>query len=265
MAWLSGAARPGRERRIWRSIGTLSGVLVVLVGAGQTWSGLVRQSAVRPASYPSGVTALELDVQNASVSVTATDKDHVTVQQVEHWTVSRPVVTRTVVDNTLRISARCPQVLGISEPSCSVGLDIGAPLATAVTLTSSSGDTRIRGLAGDLSLRSYSGSIQLDDVSGRIAARLTSGSISGTNISSAEVQAAVTSGSVDLGFAAPPRSTALNCSSGSLTVRLPPGSTYRLNVAGPSDVNPALNDPTSPNSIVATCGSGHTGLGYTSG
>lgn len=205
------------ERRIWRGVGTLAGAAVILFGVGQTWTTLVRQDSVRPERYPSSVTALELDLQGASASITATGDDRLAVLQSERWTLSRPKISSVVVGNTLRISARCPQVLGINEPSCSVGLDIGAPPSTAVTVKTTSGDTRIRGLSGDLSLRTTSGSIVLDDVSGRLAAQLTSGSLSAQHVSSAEVQAHATSGSVDLQFAAPPQRLAVTATSGSIT------------------------------------------------
>ncbi|WP_329564033.1 DUF4097 family beta strand repeat-containing protein [Kitasatospora sp. NBC_01266] len=260
----SGTGR-GSERRIWRGVGTLAGAVVILISAGQTWTSLVRQSSVHPTLYSSRITALELDLQDANATISPALDNRLAVQQSEHWTVGKPVVTPKVEGHTLRISTRCPQVLGITEPSCSVGLDIAAPPGTAVTIKSTSGDTRIRGLTGALSLRSYSGSIELDDVSGRIAAQLTSGSLTGQHLTSTQVQAAVTSGAVDLQFAAPPHAVALACTSGSLHAGLPPGSTYRLNVSGSSDVDPALTDPNSPNTISAFCGSGNTSLGFAPG
>ncbi|MCX4749108.1 DUF4097 domain-containing protein [Kitasatospora sp. NBC_01287] len=260
------SAGPGpRERQVWRQVGTLAGAVVVLLGAGQTWTSLVRQAAVRPDPYPSSITALELDLQDSTANIDATTQGHVAVRETEHWTVSRPQVTRTITDHTLRISARCPQLLGVSEPACSVDLDIAAPPGTAVAIRSNSGATRIRGLSGALSLRTNSGSIELDGISGRVDAQLTSGSINGQRLASAEVQAAVTSGSMDLGFAAAPRTLALACTSGSINVGLPPGSTYRLNTSGSADTDPALIDPASSNSITAVSGSGHTSLGYATG
>ncbi|WP_329583835.1 DUF4097 domain-containing protein [Kitasatospora sp. NBC_01250] len=261
-----GEPRPqGAERRAWRVVGTLAGAAVILFGAGQTWTSLVRQTSIRPDRYPSTVTALELDLQNASATVTAGGDDQIAVQQAERWTVRQPQISRVVVGNTLKISARCPKVLGIDEPSCSVDLDIGAPASTAVTVRSTSGDTRIRGLSGDLSLRTTSGSFQLDDVSGRLAAQLTSGTLNAQRVSSAQVQAHTTSGSLNLQFVAPPQDLSVTATSGSLTAGLPPGSTYRVNVRGSADTNPALNDSASARSITASVGSGHASLDYTAG
>ncbi|MFF7632066.1 DUF4097 family beta strand repeat-containing protein [Kitasatospora sp. NPDC008050] len=260
------ADRPGGgERRAWRVVGTLAGAGVLLFGAGQTWTSLVRQTSIRPNLYPSTVTALELDLQNANATITAGGDDQLSVQEAERWTVSQPQISRVVVGSTLKISARCPKVLGINEPSCSVELDIGAPASTAVTVRSTSGDTKIRGLSGDLSLRTTSGSIELDKVSGRVAAQLTSGSLTAQRVSSAQVQAHTTSGSLDLQFAAPPQSVSVTATSGSVTAGLPPGTTYRLNVHGSADLDPALNDSNATRSITASVGSGHTSLGYTTG
>ncbi|MGF1426029.1 DUF4097 family beta strand repeat-containing protein [Kitasatospora sp. LaBMicrA B282] len=258
-----------RERRIWRSVGTLAGAAVVLFGAAQTWTSLVRQGAVHPQTFPN-VTALELDLQDASTTIRATPGGPerggaVSLRQSEHWTVSRPQITVMTINHTLRISARCPQVLGITEPSCSVGLDIDAPPSTAVTVKSTSGDTTIHDLSGSLNLHTNSGSIELDGVSGRVNAQLSSGSLTGQRLASSAVQAVTTSGSVDLQFAAAPRTLALTCTSGSLNAGLPPGSQYRVNVFGPADVDPQLNDPGAANSITASCGSGYTNLGFAAG
>lgn len=175
----------------------------------------------------------------------------------------KPQISSVVVGNTLKISASCPRVLGINEPSCSVGLDIGAPASTAVTVKSTSGDTRISGLSGDLSLRTTSGSIELEGVSGRLAAQLTSGKLTARRVSSAEVQAHTTSGGWTCGSphrrtawrSPPPRARSARC------CRM--GSTYRVNVHGPADVDPALNDTNSTRSITASVSSGHSTLGYT--
>ncbi|MFE9423467.1 DUF4097 family beta strand repeat-containing protein [Kitasatospora sp. NPDC006697] len=246
------------EYRRWRVIGVVATVLLVLLGAGQAWRALAQQDGSENFRYTQRITALDLDLQNASARISPGLDGDVVVGLATRWTVDRPVVTREVVGQKLRITVRCPDVFPVSTP-CSSSLTIGVPVQTSVTVRGSSADTKIVGLSGDLNLHAGSGSFELDDVTGKVAAQVTSGSVKGKGLASRQVQAQVTSGSADLSFISPPDSVSLSAGSGEVTAVLPRDSTYRIAVStgsGGSDIDSGLQDASSPRTITATADSG---------
>ncbi|GAA1215884.1 hypothetical protein GCM10009665_02110 [Kitasatospora nipponensis] len=254
------------EARRWRSLAVAVLAIVALLGGGQAWFLLGEQeSRSAPTRYPASVTSVELDLQDASASVRGNQAGELTVVEQSVWLLNRPQVQQTVVGHTLRISAHCPRVMGIAAPGCSATLELRVPSATAVTLRTTSGQAAISDLTGNLSLRGTSGRIALDNDSGRIAAHLTSGQLVGRYLGATVVQAAATSGSLDLEFAATPDEVTLSTTSGEARVAVPPNSHYRVLStlgSGSSDIDPALMDPRSPHAITMTAGSGYLTAGF---
>ncbi|GAA1971873.1 DUF4097 family beta strand repeat-containing protein [Kitasatospora viridis] len=250
--------------RRWRAVGVVAAVLLTLTGAGQTWRALAQQDRSDGYRYPQ-ITALDLDLQNASTQVTPSVSGEVEVSQSTHWTVSQPVVKREVVDGRLKISVRCPEVFPIGAPNCRTNLTIGVPADTKVSVRGSSADTAITGLTGELNLHATSGTFALSDDTGRVTAQVTSGSVTGRGLSSSQVQAQVTSGSVNLTFISAPEVVALSAGSGSVRALFPQGTTYRVAVStgsGGSTVDRQLQDPASQRSVTATADSGSVTLKY---
>ncbi|MDH6138834.1 hypothetical protein P3T35_000823 [Kitasatospora sp. GP30] len=251
------------EYRRWRAVGLLAAALLMVLGAGQTWHLVAQQAGVTNYVYQSQVTALELTLENATARIMPSPDGAVTVNQIDHWTLSRPRITRELDGTVLKIAMHCPGVVPIGSMGCAATFDIRVPSTAAVTLKGSSTDTTISGLSGDLNLSATSGSFQLTDVSGRLTAQVTSGSVTGSGIASAEASARVSSGSADLTFAAAPHRLTMAAASGSLRAALPRGTGYRLAVAigsGGRDVDPALDNPSSTSSITASADSGSVTL-----
>lgn len=254
-----------RERRIWRRLGGLLLAALLVAGAGQAWTAMAEQNDSVPSAFPGSITALDLDLEAGSATITGGSENAVTVRQDLNWTLRRPQVQQTVSGHTLRISVHCPAVLGIGQPGCGAALEIRVPPATAVTARITSGQTTVTGLSGDLSLRATSGEVDLNKVSGRIAAKVSSGRIAGTNLTSANVRAEVNSGEVALGFATAPDDVTLISSSGSISANLPPDTHYNLTTHGKADFDPGLVDPQSPHTLRVSAGSGSATLGYRAG
>ncbi|MDH6131701.1 hypothetical protein P3T37_001075 [Kitasatospora sp. MAA4] len=258
----------GPEGRAWRIVGGVVAVLLLMTGAGEAWAVLVEQNTTVPTHYSASVTAVELDLPDGSLNVTAGPDDGLTVSQHLNWMLSRPSVEQSLVGRTLRIKVRCPRILGIGEPACDVGLDLQVPPTTAVTVRMTSGYGRISGVSGDLSLHATSGELDLNGVSGQVSADVTSGLVKGTDLAAAQVEASATSGRVELGFSRAPDQLALTASSGSVSAVLPRGSTYRLttrSTSGSPEIDPALSDPQSSRTITATTTSGDLSLTSPSG
>ncbi|MFI9273742.1 DUF4097 family beta strand repeat-containing protein [Kitasatospora sp. NPDC052896] len=259
---------PQLEQRVWRPAGLVLAVLVILIGAGQAWGALTEQTESEPTQVLGPISALDLDLDDASARISPGAEGQVGIQQNLDWTFRRPVVEQTLIGRLLRIKVRCPSILGVGEPTCSVALSINVPRATAVTVRLSSGSAKVSGLSGELSLRSSSGSIELDGDSGRISAHSTSGQIQGQGLTSQDVETTLTSGQLSLGFTAPPARVAVSATSGEADLTVPPGSTYRVTThtasGGGVDRDPGLDDPQSSRSITVSTTSGHASLAYSS-
>jgi hypothetical protein len=257
------------ERRLWRGLAVLVAGAAVLAGTVEGWAVMVEQRSVSaPVRYTEPITGVELDLQNTGATVTAGPDHEVTVGQTTRWLLRRPQVERSLVGQTLRITVRCPQVAGIGDPGCGSDLSVTVPSATAVRVTASSGTAKVVGLSGPLALRATSGALELDGDSGRIVAQVTSGDLSGRNLAAPELQAAASSGSLDLHFTEPPQRVALAARSGSINLGVPQGDTYRVTTtvsSGGIDLDPLLNDPGSSRSITVSVRSGHAGVAYDSG
>lgn len=133
----------------------------------------------------------------------------------------------------LALSYTCPGVF--DGDSCSVTYVVKVPRRLAVQIDDQVGSTTLTGLAGQLTLTS------------------SSGDIDATGLTSATVTARANAGMITLGFTAPPTTVDAQTQVGSVTVRLPAGTTYAVetsNQIGVADVK-VQQDPGSPHRITA--------------
>ncbi|MER5637333.1 DUF4097 family beta strand repeat-containing protein [Kitasatospora sp. NPDC002227] len=246
------------ERAVWRSIGRVLLVAAVLVGAVGTWSWLASQSQREQHVYWQPVAAVEVDGGGADVKIAAGAADRVTVQESMEWAIRKPAVSLRLVGQTLKIKAQCrtPFVTNL----CSVSLTVQVPAQTSVQTLSGSGATEVTGTSGKVRAQAQSGQVVLHGLSGQVWAQCTSGEIIGTGLGSSQVQAAVSSGRIDLGFAKPPQSVTATATSGTVRVSVPPdGVGYRVDghtTSGSWMVDPSLNSTGSPRHIDVSLTSG---------
>lgn len=113
-------------------------------------------------------------------------------------------------DGVLRIEARCGGALG-----CRVDHELRVGPQVLVVLEVDDGDVELDGVGGDLAIE------------------VGLGKVSGAGLRGAAVEVRTEGGSIDLGFAAPPRRLVANAAAGDVTLRVP-GGTYRC------DVDPAV-------------------------
>ncbi|MFF2955479.1 DUF4097 family beta strand repeat-containing protein [Kitasatospora sp. NPDC057965] len=254
-------ARRTRGRRIWRLLGTLALLVVLVVGFVQTWAMAVQQRTRSERSYPVAVTKVRLDTGNATVRIRHGQEGRVVVREYLNWKIRMPVVTTQLDQDLLDVRMRCDQVLSaVGDFGCGAVIELDVPPGVAVTGKLSSGSVHVAGVAGEISLLSTSGEILLSDVSGPVTVRTTSGSVRGSHLTSSDVNVAATSGSMELGFAAVPRIVDIGVTSGSVALGLPKGSRYDFDGgASPlarGNIDPALADRSSPNKIRVSVSSG---------
>ncbi|MER7704747.1 DUF4097 family beta strand repeat-containing protein [Kitasatospora sp. NPDC097605] len=255
------APGPGRRgHRAWRVFGTLALTVTLVLGAVQTWAIAVQQRTRSEMSYPVAVTGVRLDTGNATVRIRPGRQGQVVVRQYLNWMVRMPVVSALFEQDRLDVRMRCAQVVPISDLGCGAVIELDVPPGVSVTGKLSNGSIDVAGVAGEINLISTSGEVALTDVSGPVTVRTTSGSVRGRRLSSPSVNAAATSGYLELGFASAPQVVDIGMTSGSVVLGLPRGSRYDFDGgASPrvrGSIDTTLADRSSPNKIRVSVSSG---------
>lgn len=256
VAPVPGPARGGH--RGWRVLGTLTLVVVMLTGAVQTWAMAVQQQARSERTYGVAVTKVRLDTGRATVRIRPGQEGRVVVRQFLNWVVRKPVVSALFDQGELDVRMYCNQVFAVGDIGCGAVVELEVPPGVAVTGRQSSGSIDIAGVTGGIDLVSTSGEVRLADVSGPLTVRTTSGSVHGRRLASPRVDAAATSGSVELGFVTEPSAVDIGVTSGSVSLGLPPGSHYDFEggTAPRGRIDPGLADRSSPHKVRISTSSG---------
>ncbi len=248
---------------------TTGRVLALLFGAPLAlaiigWTGVTWVAYAAQASYPvrldlpvPGHTAtVSVDSGNLTVGQTAGSRLQVT--GTAHYSLVRSTVTWHSAPSGVTVSSQCQFVTGV----CSFKYQVGLPAGVRAFLSDSSGDIRLRGLAGYVNASDGSGQIVGTGVSGpRLVLEDGSGNINVGGLTSADVVASDGSGDITLTFTKIPGRVSVTDSSGDVRLVLPPGPTfYRVN-ASTSSGNRVVNVPTttsrsSRHVITVTDGSG---------
>ncbi|MER6302610.1 DUF4097 family beta strand repeat-containing protein [Kitasatospora sp. NPDC001539] len=255
-----------RAVRAWRLTGVLTVVFVVVMGGAQTLALVARQERIEQETYTTPVHRLELATTSAAVRITAGAQGRVVVRKNLDWTVSEPQVRADVAGDTMTVGVTCRRSLPFYN--CGASIELEVPAGTAVSGSLTSGAVEVTGLTGEVRLNSTSGAIRLRRLSGPVVADTTSGLVQGTDLASARADVASTSGAVDLAFTSAPHDVRVSTVSGGVTMAVPRGSHYRIDSragSGDSDIDPALGDAASTNSLEAEVGSGSLRIGYRSG
>jgi hypothetical protein len=176
-----------------------------------------------------GITAIMIDGGPGSVRITGTDGTSVRVKRHVHYRDDKPGATDEVSNGQLTLhTGGCGQ-------ACSVNYEVTAPKNVRVAgqsgsgdvivtnvgtaaVSVSSGDLRVRDVAGDVTAKASSGGINIAGVTGAVAAKSSSGDIRVTNVGGA-VTAETSSGGIS---AADLRGghTSAHSSSGGITLDL---------------------------------------------
>ncbi|MFD9687730.1 DUF4097 family beta strand repeat-containing protein [Kitasatospora sp. NPDC059088] len=252
-----------RSTKAWRITGVLTVVFVVVMGGAQTLALVARQSRTEQQTFVTAVHKLQLATSSASVRIRPGVEGRVVVRKNLDWTVSEPRVRADVVGDTMTVGVECRRSLPFYN--CGASIELEVPAGTEVAGTVTSGAVEVSDLSGAVRLDGTSGSILLHGLSGPVRARTTSGMTQGRDLSSARAEVSSTSGSVDLTFRSAPQDVKVSTGSGSVTVRVPKDSRYRINGgtgSGSSSIDPALGDAASGRSLEADVGSGSLDIGY---
>ncbi len=184
----------------WRVAGGIVAALVIAFSVVGVVSGFTEQRRTTTFSYPQAVSRIVVDTSTGSVELRAgAAGSPVAVERRTRSALgSSPTSSETVAGDVLTLRARC-RGFGL----CGVAYTVTVPPGTAVAVDTSTGSVEASGLTGDLEVTTSTGSIEL------------------LGLRSARVAAQASTGSVELGFAAPPQDVRAETSTGSVEIVVP--------------------------------------------
>jgi hypothetical protein len=266
---VSAVAVPGprpRRRWIWVAVAVATTAVIVLPVRQFLLRPGIDQHQVSPVTvYRQRITALQVTAPGGAVTISAGGPGQVTLSSTLRWVLRRPAIRSAWHGQVLRVTATCPQL----DPGCQTSLVLHVPAGVEVRADVGAGSIAAAGLTGPLHLAATSGTVTLAYVSGPVWASATSGAVSGyTGLNSRQVDAAVTSGSLELALSRAPQRLTISVGSGAGAVTVPPGTHYRMAARsglGLLRVAAGLGNSHSAGVITAEVGMGTLGISYPGG
>ncbi|WP_329398629.1 hypothetical protein [Streptomyces melanogenes] len=262
-----GGERP-RHRGIWILVAVLSALFAIAPLGIEVYAQCARQTSSHTSVATSDhhpVKTVQVDSGSAELTVVPGAEGEVRIQERLSWSLRKPKVAKEWDGDTLKLRPECDGTFALTSLGCSVQLDLTVPAGVALKVNSGSGTVRVSGLTGPVDVDGGSGSVKLYGVRGPIDASVGSGSFSGAAIASTEAEVHSGSGHAELEFVTPPRRVTASTGSGSVDLRVPVGSHYRVEGAkgsGTRDIEDSLPDPASDRLIKVSSGSGTATLDY---
>ncbi|WP_433150484.1 DUF4097 family beta strand repeat-containing protein [Actinomadura nitritigenes] len=255
-----------RRRGVWIFLAAATAAVVVVPVCLAMGGRAMRRTAEYVTPYHHAIKELRVEAGSAEVSIGTGADGRARVFKRLKWVLRKPVVTESLHGDVLAIAVRCPGAASLYGGwECGADIDVQVPAGVRVSAASGSGEITVRGVNGDLDLRTGSGEISVVGSHGALRARVGSGTIRGTRLASADTEAVVGAGELDLRYAEPPRTVDVSADAGSVKIIVPAGSHYRVQGwtgSGDTHLNRALVDDRSDRSISVRSGSGSSYLDY---
>jgi hypothetical protein len=264
--------RRGPGHRTWRVAGsafTVVALLLLSVNAGTWLARLSAETETGHGSYRQPVSRVEIDIDDGGLVVLAPgEAGAVSFQRRLEWSGTKPTVAETWDGQVFQVTAACeagPWRIGW-DPVCSVGYTMDLPPGVTVDARNDSGGIEARDLDGEVRLTETNGSLVVTNLGGPLVLHTGSGDIAGSGLRAGRVEVQVTTGDVDLSFAAPPDRIIVEATSGNPTIEVPRGDRYRISVetsTGHQEIG-VVNDPDAARTIEIRTTSGDVRLRYAS-
>jgi hypothetical protein len=222
----------------WRVVGGLVAAVIVVLSTAGVVSAFTEQRRTTTTTFPQALSKVVVDTGTGSVDLKGgrAGSQVVVERRTRSSLGTAPTSSEAVAGSVLTLRGGC-RGLGL----CDVAYTVTVPPGTAVTVTTDTGSVDASGLDGDLDVTTSTGSIELD------------------GLRSARVAAQASTGSVELGFAAPPQDVRAETSTGSVEVVVPgDGTAYAVQSStsvGSSEVTVPV-DSSSPRRIQARASTG---------
>jgi hypothetical protein len=213
-------------------------------------------------SFPSTITAIELDLSSGDAELTGGTGDTITGVRTTERGLTSPRYKEQIDGTTLKISASCHAFIGAN---CSVRYQLNVPPNVRVTGSNSGGDIHTDGVSGVRKVSSSGGDIMVTGSTAPIDVSSSGGDVSVLASRSADVKADSSGGDVTVGFLDAPMIVDVSSSGGDVTVILPRGETSYAVDASSSGGGTRIDvrtDPASTHRIKATSSGGDVSIIY---
>jgi len=154
----------------------------------------------------SPVTGLVVQASVGAVSIAGGDRSTVAITARLVYRGGAPVITRRVTGGVLNLGYRCPA----RSRGCGVFFDLTVPRGLGTTVRLGVGQIRLSGLSGTIAADTGIGQIQASGMSGP------------------RVRLTTSTGMISAGFTAPPQQIFASSGIGSVAIRVPSGTAYRV-------------------------------------
>lgn len=173
--------RPGRARRFspwWWLVVVCAAVLGVSAAVMTAWWAASSQTREVGYDVRGPLATLQLDLEDASVTIVGGTTGPIRVQRTEEFAFGRPPErTRELDGDALRITSRCPETM---IGTCRAAYRIALRDNVQLDVRTSSGNVRVTGLSGSARIETGSGAIAVDGFCGfRLSAISGSGDVRG--------------------------------------------------------------------------------------
>ncbi len=208
-----------------RVCGSLLAAVSVLAGYPGTTTTTTTASHHVTTSYSvrGDVRALVVTAHVGDVRITGGTVLAVSVTQHVVFRGAAPTVRHRLAAGTLRLDSHCP-----AGDICTVSYVITVPRAITVRVTDDVGAVRLSALAGPVTVAVDAGQIDLSSLSGPLQATTRAGSIIGRNMSSPRVALRVSTGEIDVSFAAAATAISATTDVGAVILRVPDNVPYHV-------------------------------------
>ncbi len=241
---------PARRGRVGLVLGIVGIAVVLGVGgfAAASVAGPATDLTSEPLVFEPQASRLAVDVGAGTITIGRATGSRVEVTRTVRSRGAEPVLTETNDANGVRLAAKCE---GGPLTDCTVDYDIRVPDGFALDVETGSGTVEASGVtAGSVAVHVSSGDVRLVDVHGPVQVESSSGDVSGERLDSPTVSATTSSGEVELDLATAPQDLTVEASSGGVTVALPAGQPYRVEI-DTSSGDEAVEVPTDPSAASA--------------
>lgn len=212
-----------------------------------------RQHYTSSYSVRGPVRALVVTAHLGDVQVTGGATPAVSVTQHVVFQGRAPTIRHRLAAGTLSLTSHC-----VAGEYCSVGYDITVPRATAVQITDDVGTVRLSSLVGQVTVSVDAGQIDLSSLSGPVRALTQAGSIVGQHVSSPRADLRVSTGEIDVFFAAPPAAISATTDIGAVILHVPNAVAYDVETsAGVGHIGVSVTQDTAAPRTITT----HTDVG----
>jgi hypothetical protein len=182
-----------------------------------------------------GASRATVAVPDARIELVPSGDGEVHVEVTGWYSGTEPDFTVRTEEDETEVRGGC-RVIVLSR--CSLTVAVALPATADVRIAGTNGNITASEMTGSLDIGTTNGALRVTDAIGVLNLRATNGSIQVLGAQSPEISAVTTNGQVELDFATAPTEVLARSTNGGITVRVPGGEPYFLDIR---TTNGALN------------------------